>query len=347
MIRHVSLRIDNSYLDSFLYSGALFLLGMDGELTSFDWQKVVLSTLAAHDRSDLSPIFLDSKEQTALDQGDAGRELEIPKSILRESRTSTINWSVWPTDLNIYANQLYISDETGVYVTSFDYDSKSIRQSDVRNIKGGYVYSIAPGDGGRLAIAGVDRGLSVLILDGQERTLVEDDIFDCDWFGTKLVANSSNSSYLASFAPLPRKENFSDIRDFFASMKHAKNAEPVTAKIEPASPREYRWLAGEDVIEDLPHDMATIEELDSRVIKARSASFGSIIEYSDRMIIQRSDDRDALDIRRPFFWRTFSRSKNYLNHLHVCDNTGMQIRAYDTQERGRDRFSVELSDFEV
>lgn len=347
MIHHIALRTDNRCLDSFLYSGALFLVGMDGELTSFDWQNIVQSTLAAHGRSEFSSLFLDSRQSVSLDPQDDGREFEIPDSVLRESVTSRLNRDIWPTDFNIYANRIYISDESGAYVAPYSYSSKSIEQDSIRNIKQGYVYSIAPGDGGRLAIAGANDGLSVLDLNGQERTLVEDDIFDCDWFGVKLVANSRDHAYLASFTPLPKKESFADNREFLASMMRAKNAEPITERLDTISPGEYRWLAGEDVLEAIPHDSAPSEYLSSRVIKARSASFGSVVEYLDKLVIQRSDSRDTVDIQRPVFWRTFSRSKNYLNHLHIGNDSGMQIRAYETQDIGRDRFSVELSDFEL
>lgn len=346
MIRHITLRIDNLYLDSFLYSGVLFLLNMDGILTSYDWQRIVALTMDAHDREDLAPLFLDSRQPNALTERDHGLELEIPGEIILDSATSSIRWDVWPTDLSIYANNIYISDESGAYIASFEYASKSIVRDSIQNIKSGYIYSMAPGDGGRLAIASSSSGLSVLILNGQERPLVEDDIFDCDWFGTNLVANSREHSYLTRFTPLPKKESFEDSRDFYASMRHAKNAEPITSRLDTVGQNEYRWLAGEDVIEEASQGAAT-DLGNSRVIKARSASFGSIIEHLDRLIVQRADSRQTLDIRKPIFWRTFSRSKNYLNHLHACSSDGMQIRAYDTARRESDRFSVELSDLEI
>jgi len=346
MIQHITLWIDRPYLDSFLYSGALFLLDMDGVLTSYDWQRVVSQVLGAHGREELMPLFLDSRQPRALSEQDHGLVLEVPNDILRDAATSSIGWKVWPTDLNIYANNIYISDESGAYVASFEYASKSIDRDSIRNIRSGYIYSIAPGDGGRLAIASAESGLSLLILNGQEKPLIEDDIFDCDWFGTSLVANSQEHSYLARFSPLPKREQFEDTQDFFASMRHAKNADPTTARLDAAGQSEYRWLAGQDVIDEVNQAIGTQSD-DSRVIKARSASFGSIIERLDRLVLQRSDSQQTLDISKPIFWRTFSRSKNYLNHLHVCSHNGMQIRAYDTATRESDRFAVELSDFEI
>jgi hypothetical protein len=346
MIRHVSLRIDAVYLDSFLYSGALFLLDMDGRLTSYDWQRIVSLALAAHGREDLTALFIDSRKPTALTETDEGLELEVAAGIIRDAETSSIAWNVWPTDLNIYSNNIYISDESGAYAASFDYASKSIDPESVQNIKRGYIYAMAPGDGGRLAIASPNSGLSVLIFNEQERPLVEDDIFDCDWFGTSLVANSREHSYLTKFPPLPKRDSFEDVQDFYASLRHAKNAEPTTEKLDVAGQSEYHWLAGQDAIEEAPQGEAPVPGR-SRIIRARSASFGSIIEHVDQLIIRRTDSRQTIDIQKPVFWRTFSRSKSYLNQLHVCSGEGMQIRAYDTARRDGDRFAVELSDFDI
>jgi hypothetical protein len=344
MTRHVCLRLLEQYLDSFLYSGTLFLLGKDGVLSSFDWGSIVRQTLGAHSRMDLLSIFLDSRQQCALNSRDNSLALEIPNPILNASRTSAIRWHVWPTDLNIYSNRIYISDESGVHTAAFNYALKSIDGNEFRHVKTGYVYSISPGEGGRLAIAGVEDGLTILIQGGEEKVLVEDDVFDCDWFGTKLVANSTSSAYLAEFVALPKRESYPDDREYFASLNLARKSDPTTVRLDAAPFSEYRWLAGEKVVEDVPQTDNGAATESSRVIRARSASFGSVVEYSDRIVIQRSNYRDTLDVHTPIFWRTFSRSNSYLNHLHVCDENGMQIRAYETSAVIGDRFSVELSD---
>lgn len=346
MIRHSALRIEARFLDSFMYSGALFLLDMNGTLTSYDWHRLVEQTLAKHGRAHLESLFLDSRQAVSLEEEDHGLQLEVSTQILRDAATSEIRWRVWPTDLNVFANKIYISDESGAYVSSYDYASKLMAQDEARTIKSGYVYSVAPGDGGRLAIASATGGLSVLFSNGQERALVEDDVYDCDWFGTKLVANSRNHSYLTTFPALPKRESFKDIRDFFSSMKLVKTAEPTTETLDLGVPHEYHWLAGEDVVDEMGQDSAVAPDR-SRIIKARSASFGSIVEHLHGLVVQRSDQRERLEIGRPIFWRTFSRSKSYLNHLHACDSEGMQIRAYDTRHREPDRYSVELADFEL
>lgn len=341
MIRHITLRTENLYLDSFLYSGTLFLLDLDGALVSHDWQSIVSLTLKAHCRTYLAPLFLDSRQPQAVEEIDEGLELYIPDDALRESSTSSIRWKVWPTDLSIYANRVYISDESGAYSASFDFATKSIAPDSIKNIKSGYIYSIAPGDGGRLAVASAGNGLSVLVQNQGERPLVEDEIYDCDWFGTNLIANGPRHSYLAEFKPLPKKEDFRESSDFFASLKHAVNTDPRTARLHTDGRNDYHWLAGKDVIDE------AIDLAGSRVLRARSASFGSVIEHENELIFRRSDGRQTLDIERPIYWRTFSRSKNYLNHLHACTNDGLQIRAYDTARRDSDKFSVELTDFET
>ncbi|MBD2717996.1 hypothetical protein [Synechococcus sp. FACHB-909] len=150
---------------------------------------------------------------------------------------------------------------------------------------------------------------------------------------------------MTTFMPLPMRMDYADELDFFNSMRRAKNAEPITARLETSGRNEYRWLVGKEVIGDAD-EAAGLDSAISRIIKARSASFGSIIEYLDRLIVLRSDSRQTLDIQKPIFWRTFSRSKNYLNHLHACSSDGMQIRAYDTSDQGGDRFSVKLADLE-
>ncbi len=349
-IRHVALRLVDQYLDSFLYSGTLFLLGKDGALTYFDWQKLILSTLSAHNRLDLADLFLDSRRVAGLTVDENSFELEIPSACLRDSETGSIQREIWPTDLNVYASQLYLSDEKGVCVIPFVYQTKSLDSRALRWIKSGYVYSITPGEGGRLAIAGVEDGLSLLVANGSnysQRILVEDDIFDCDWSGTTLVANSSSHAYVTIFSPLPKREHFVDFQEFRSSLRRAKNEDPVTQVSDLSSPHEYRWLAGAAVVTDEPMTGFPGSQADLRIIKARSASFGSVIEYSDRIVVRRSNYWNVLEVKEPIFWRTFARSKNYLNQLHICDERGLQFRAYEMRTAESDRFAIELDDVDA
>jgi hypothetical protein len=78
--------------------------------------------------------------------------------------------------------------------------------------------------------------------------------------------------------------------------------------------------------------------------KARTATKRTVLEYTDRLELLRSSGREDLGVHRPVFWRVFSRSKNYLNHFHVCDADGLQIRSYEAEQEGKDRYSVKLSD---
>lgn len=347
MSNHIALRLPDQYLDSFLYSGTLFLVGVDSQIRLFDWEHLVVSTLKKHDRLELATLFLDSRKAVSLADENFGLQLEIPGQCLDDSLVDSIQWRKWPTDINVYSNTLYISDESGAWLVPFKFESKKLGTKEPNQLKSGYVYAITPGEGGRLAMAGVSDGLSLLIKRSSgyvHRILVEDEVFDCDWMGTQLVANTRAQSYVARFEPLPRREEFARYEDYRARFQSSLDRVPTTQGASWPFSGSYQWLVGNDVVCDHSDQTDSSSQFHQRVVKARSASFGSVIEYEDKMVVRTADDWSPLDVREPVFWRTFARSKNYLNQLHVCGHDGLQLRAYEMRPSERDRFSTWLDD---
>ncbi len=329
MRRHASLIIGGQYLDSFIYSGTLFLLDLNGVLSSFDWGSLVGDVLLKHRRMDLVNVFTDSRLDSRALSDDGNLDLEVDDEILSKNLTGRIDRSVWPTDINVYANRVYISDESGVYSLEFDYKSKSINSESVTKLKGGYVYSISPGGWGRLAIAGVDRGLSLILpgnKGGKEETLAESEVYDCDWTGNTLVANGVIESVVSNFSALPKREDFQDELTYREVASAMAKIMPETVKLDPDPDGGYLLLTPEGELVD--SRASGISESRVSVIKARSAPYGFVVEHEDCVLVKFGSCSERVAETAPVFWRTFGRSTNYLNHLHICDENGLQLRAY-------------------
>lgn len=347
MINYICLRLEEKYLDSFLYSGNLFLLGVDGVITTYDWSALVSRAMEMHGGSELAHHFLDSRIAKYFPIGHP-IDVHIPSRLLKEFERDKLRWNVWPTDINVYANKLFISDESGISVVGVEYKTGRINAGDVRRIKSGYVYSISPGDGGRLAAAGVEDGLSMLVYESRSKysskVLVPEDVVDCDWFGSDLVANSRSHAYVSRFEPLPLKSDYPDRSEYKAKYNETLHQQPEVEKIDLEGSSAYVWLTGAGVVKDAAEKLGESKVVRSRIVRARAASFGSVVEYGDHVALMRSDGTCDLDVPRPIFWRTFSRSKNYLNQLHICNDDGLQIRAYLVQPAASDKFAISLTD---
>ena len=75
-----------------------------------------------------------------------------------------------------------------------------------------------------------------------------------------------------------------------------------------------------------------------------SATFGTIVEFDDKLIVVLSDESQAI-IRGPITrWRTYPRSMNYENHLHVIFDDCVSIYAFYSDyfiDQRQKRFGVE------
>ncbi len=65
------------------------------------------------------------------------------------------------------------------------------------------------------------------------------------------------------------------------------------------------------------------------VISAALATFGTVIEFEDGLVVLRSDDEHTVIRGEPVNWRVFPRSKHYANHLHIIYDDRLEVWSFN------------------
>jgi hypothetical protein len=65
------------------------------------------------------------------------------------------------------------------------------------------------------------------------------------------------------------------------------------------------------------------------VVSAALATFGTVIECEDGLIVLHSDDEQTMIPGEPVNWRVFPRSKHYSNHLHVIHDDRLEVWSFN------------------
>ncbi len=298
--------------------------------------------------------------------------IHIPKEALHENCTFTLHMNGWPTDINVFANRLYLADENGVEELPFIWESKQIDAANRFKIWNKYAYKISPNDAHRLAIAAGQNGVisatprSGYINEKEDiLTLLEVDSHDCEWIGRRLISNSSQGAFLSTFPDLPNKPSANITDDFWNQFNMARREPPTTTKLsyQGDSSAIYSWEGGDKIFSLLHGGSILIQYMDEAtgpsfqgqnfqtkkvdlseelslskgILAARSGLFGTVIEAGDHLFTLTKDGIDRISTR-PVSWRVFPRAKNYLNHLHVVERDRLLIQAYIPQ------LSVEKAD---
>lgn len=73
----------------------------------------------------------------------------------------------------------------------------------------------------------------------------------------------------------------------------------------------------------------TLTEAPETIISAALASFGTVIESEDGLIVLRSDDAQTHIDGEPVNWRVFPRSKHYANHLHIIYDDRLEVWSFN------------------
>lgn len=287
----------------------------------------------------------------------------------------------WPTDINVYANRLYIASEKGVEELGYNWQSKVLDVSSRFYIWKKYAYKVSANDHHRLAIAAGQNGVITAapgkgkISEREDIYLLEEDSHDCEWVGQNLIANSLECSFISTFEKLPTRPIGNPPQSYWRNLKIAKIRPVKTQKIENKDQKTvvYAWVAGQKLfslldtgelsIERTNQSDATnspIEQIDSldicfeigkefsgteKILAARSGLFGTVLEIDDHLCVVTENGTQTV-ATRPVGWRVFPRAKQYLNHLHIVMNDHLSIRAYFPFENlgHKNRFGIDVEE---
>jgi hypothetical protein len=367
--KYISIKIQGDFIDSFIYSGILFLVSANPYISLYSWDSL-LSNIS--DNLLLYNFLKNCRNGLNLAENEY-QEIHIEEEQLKKYKLAeTLPLKAWTTDINVYFNRLYIADENGVYTVNYDHKAKKLVHDTRFQLWDKYAYKVSPNDNFRVAIAAGSNGIITAFPRFDKPTQQNKNIktikinsYDCEWFGNNLITNSKDGPHVLVFAELPEKPlELNNPKKFYTNLDKLKRQTPEIIEIDNDSQASiiYSWMAGKklfsllkngeiiekniNLLQDIKTQKTTSSNLEtsSRVLAVRSALFGAVIEIGNNLFSLTESGVDSISYR-PVSWRVFPRAKNYLNHLHIVENDHLVIRAYFVEsEDDSDNYGISFNE---
>lgn len=361
------LTIPGEYWDSYIYKGRLYLFCVDGTILTLNWDRLIGSWSIAEDlRIALVCAFLRSDYLYLKSVQDLLRDPEIRRvmsnkfakianmrlEVEQPARSSCLlgeqeNPFPFPhSDLEIYGSQLYSGSVDGVFVGSCG--GRTIRPVSTKPTKkwDGPALGISAGYGA-LGIASGSEGLFQLDLDSyggraDPQRLSDTTCFACNWVYYSLFASGVGSGYLAEFTrergmdsvdeyKVRRFQGLSSAQQIFGSTGQAWGARDRLCQAQQRSIKVVKyepWAKEQDLyLQDLGD--IHFEAWKGDIVAGRNASFGTIVELDQALVVIPSEGESVTLPGEPVNWRVFPRSIHYQNQLHVVHDDKLEILSFN------------------
>ena len=363
-----TVEIQGDFIDSFVYSGALFLIDADGVLRTYPWKELIVAALSRKNDSMQGSVFSllteggDFVTQAAAESGVfESKSIYIESTFLSDFEGATIDFNCWPTDINIYSNNLYIASENGASKQGFSWDMGRIKEFQKPTVLWDEMaFRVSPNSMNRTAIAAGQSGVIVTRSNDRKDTaqVLDNACGDVEWKGATLIANTVDGPLIAEFEDIPKYSALLGSQaEYWKIVNAIKGKGPTSIeKIEIsgkyalsswtggdrifAIDREFHlYAASQNKIKDSENRLPDFEALDSlgssrdrdevKFLSSKTGAFGTVIEFSDALFefsehgLQKISDH-------PVRWRVFPRARNFANHLHVVEEHSICIKAFGT-----------------
>lgn len=354
MTSKVKIEIEGDYIDSFVYSGILFLVNSDLTLKAYSWDGVFehsLEGLGIFQKMQLKNY----SRGAAFISDELNRTYSISDKSLEKFELCSKELGVWPSDINIYKNRFYVASERGVDAFDFDWGEGKVSQfTRSTRIYDEVSFKLATSSYHRLAIAAGNSGLLSVIPDQKYARrehisqLIDVPCSDCHWHNNNLVADTVNGQFTASYRPIPEQIDFKGaISEYWEQVKIIKNTRPEIKerKVINGDNIVSSWFSGKglfSVTESLqlywnniqsPKEYELVDtksELSTlKYFKAQSSPFGTVMEMGDDLKIFTGDGQHQVLAKEVVNWRLFPKSSYYLSHLHVIEDEVLSVSLFD------------------
>jgi len=208
----LKVNILGDFIDSYIYSGVLFTVDVNGVLCSYSWKHLVERYIDSYPKYEKYKInLLDSRDKKGLYlQEDI--TINIEKKFLEKNQKGTCTGlNVWCTDLDVKDNILYISSEKGVETLPFlnQWHNGAVEEFVKPDLvwSGSKIFGISTGSWGRTILAagnlgaleivntdveqlrniGLEKG-TLKYRDNLEKKINDDVILDCEWNSVSTLA---------------------------------------------------------------------------------------------------------------------------------------------------------------
>ncbi|MBT0717794.1 hypothetical protein HGT71_05845 [Rosenbergiella epipactidis] len=193
----LDLKIEGDFIDSFIYSGVLYLLDSDFIFTSYSWNSLCDFILKRNGFKfdDASIILQYAKDNRGDNKSEHTIDTIITKGELISLEKDSIYINTWPSDINLFSNKLYFSGDDGVYFIGTEYGTAKFEKRPIKKVFGMKSFSISPNSNNRLALAVGREGVFTSTLKSgdkipQEYKVSDSNSIDIDWMNENLFINS-------------------------------------------------------------------------------------------------------------------------------------------------------------
>ena len=114
------INIEGNFLDSFIYSGVLFTIDVDGKLCTYSWNHLIKEYMRKDvQKKRFEKKLIDTRQDKNI-KFEKDLVIELDQNFLEEYQKGIcLDLDVWSTDLDIKDNILYISSERGLEALPF------------------------------------------------------------------------------------------------------------------------------------------------------------------------------------------------------------------------------------
>jgi len=189
------INIEGNFLDSFIYSGVLFTVDVNGVLCTYSWNNLIKEYIKKdYSKKKFEKKLIDTREKTRFEEDFV---IELDQKFLEKYQQGIcVDLDVWSTDLDIKDNILYISSERGLEALPFGQSwnkGKVMKFNDLYKVWGeSKVFGVSTGSWGRtLLAAGCNGALEVINsveqvnnidLKQQDGKVINSEVcLDCEW----------------------------------------------------------------------------------------------------------------------------------------------------------------------
>ncbi|WP_380184886.1 hypothetical protein [Kalamiella sp. sgz302252] len=260
-------------------------------------------------------------------------------------------FSFLPSDTEIYYNRFFAAGEEGLYSTPKSGIGSKYSSNDMtRHIDSNVLQVKASENASSVAIAAGNDGLFEFQFDRyvkgnlkREKSIASIPCNICDWAFQSVIGSTLYNTFFVKFREEKKDDKkiriFDEIihdNDIFLSQKNKKSI------IWGAREKIYRYSeAGFEVLDynnknkkkptfSFKGSVTSYNvqpDLDD-VISTGVAPFGTIVEFSDKLIVLRSDGEIETFPGELVHWRTFPRSEHYSNQLHLIYEDRLEVVSF-------------------
>lgn len=357
----ITIDVQGDYLDSFVYSGVLFLLDVEFNLSVCSWDDVcdrLLSGKSFLEKLAVRNFILGKSASTTKD---INCNFSIDQNDINELIFHKLELNEWPSDINIYRNRFYISSSSGTFYFDFFWEGGRISSfSRISKIIDLPSFKIAPGSYGRLVVAAGNDGVCSIspkkkfIQDTDVSTIIPDPCNYLDWFENRVIANTKRGVRFANYQPIINKKDFKGTKkEYWDEINRLKSIRPeiqeadeLFGKVVVSSfyngNKLYYVDSDGNIISGCGEIISSINQLNLSDVTdcyVNSSSFGALIEVGDSLFLL--NDLGLNEMEEQFAnYRVFPRAKYYSNHLHVIKDDCLSIKLFAVSSTGAFTYRV-------